>query len=209
LAESILPLDTPVESAALFESQGYVVVRQLIPPDVADFLRHFAEGRARLANQNGDGQVTGSPSIYADPLMDQLLDELAPVLGQVSGRQLLPTYSYFREYKAGAILKRHTDRPSCEISATLTLGYRGEIWPIFVEGPRGAFSAKLGVGDALLYKGIECPHWRDEFSGESLTQVFLHYVDANGPHSALRFDGRASLSRRLTSAPLLVSKNVG
>ena len=30
------------------------------------------------------------------------------------------------------ILKRHKDRPSCEISTTLNLG--GDPWPIFIDG---------------------------------------------------------------------------
>ena len=35
-----------------------------------------------------------------------------------TGLQLIPTYSYARIYKKGDILKRHKDRPSCEISTT-------------------------------------------------------------------------------------------
>ena len=35
-------------------------------------------------------------------------------------------------YKQGDELKRHKDRPSCEISTTLNLG--GDPWPIFIDG---------------------------------------------------------------------------
>ena len=34
---------------------------------------------------------------------------------------LRETYSYTRKYDRGAYLRAHTDRPSCEISATVCL----------------------------------------------------------------------------------------
>ena len=40
-----------------------------------------------------------------------------------TGLDLCPTYSYARLYKKdGDELKRHKDRPSCEISTTINLG---------------------------------------------------------------------------------------
>ena len=52
-----------------------------------------------------------------------------------TGLSLVPTYSYTRIYNKGNILKKHKDRPSCEISTTLHLG--GDLWPIFID-PTGA-----------------------------------------------------------------------
>jgi hypothetical protein len=37
--------------------------------------------------------------------------------------------------KKDAILKRHKDRPSCEISTTVNLG--GDLWPIYID-PTGS-----------------------------------------------------------------------
>jgi hypothetical protein len=51
----------------------------------------------------------------------------------------------------------------------------------------------LRPGDALIYRGIELAHWREAFQGEKMAQVFLHYVDRNGPNAAEKFDGRAGL----------------
>jgi hypothetical protein len=56
-------------------------------------------------------------------------------------------------------------------------------------------AALLQPGDALLYRGHDCFHWRDAYAGQQLAQVFLHYVDRNGPHAAEKFDGRESLMR--------------
>jgi hypothetical protein len=70
-----------------------------------------------------DQQVPGVYSIYADHVMETLLvNEDVPVMKERTGLDLIPTYSYARVYEKGAILKRHKDRPSCEISTTLNLG---------------------------------------------------------------------------------------
>jgi len=143
----------------------------------------------------GDGQVPGTPSSYGDFMMDGLLVDLLPEIERASGLALFPTCSYFRVYKHGDTLAKHTDRPSCEISVTLCLGFeQEEPWPIWIEGPRGASSIKQRPGNALLYRGIESPHWREAFHGERLAQVFLHYVDQNGPHAEWKFDKRASVA---------------
>jgi hypothetical protein len=38
-------------------------------------------------------------------------------------------------------------------------------------------------------------HWREPFQGSRLVQVFLHYVDRNGPYADQRFDRRITLMR--------------
>ena len=40
-------------------------------------------------------------------------------------------------------------------------------------------------GDGVIYKGMELKHGRDSFEGDfvSHVQVFLHYVDADGPYA--------------------------
>ena len=53
----------------------------------------------------------------------------------------------------------------------------------------------LSPGDGLLYRGIDVFHWREPFQGNRLVQVFLHYVDRNGPHADQKFDGRITLMR--------------
>ena len=57
--------------------------------------------------------------------------KILPKMQKETGLELIPTYSYARIYKKGDILKRHKDRPSCEISTTLNLG--GDPWPIFID----------------------------------------------------------------------------
>jgi PKHD-type hydroxylase len=53
----------------------------------------------------------------------------------------------------------------------------------------------MGVGDAALYRGMDKVHWREPYKeGKWQAQVFLHYVDADGPHAEWKFDKRPKLS---------------
>ena len=52
---------------------------------------------------------------------------------------------------------------------------------------------ELDVGDAVIYKGCELAHWRNDFEGDWHAQVFLHYVNADGPHKEWFMDKRIML----------------
>ncbi|MBO0716964.1 MAG: hypothetical protein J2P55_06475, partial [Rhizobiales bacterium] len=144
----------------------------------------------------GDSQVPNTPAGYGDSTFDGLLEYLRPRIEESSGLSLLPTYSYFRLYKRGDALPRHRDRPACEISVSLNIGQKpSDPWPLFVESDRESYAALLNPGDGLLYRGIDLFHWREAYRGEALGQVFLHYVDRDGPHADQKFDGRPTLMR--------------
>jgi len=156
-----------------------------------------------------DKQIPNTYSIYGDPVFDTLLMKVLPKMKKETGLELVPTYSYARLYKQGDELKRHKDRPSCEISTTLNLG--GDPWPIFIDetgsnnvideyknihkpnAPKGT-SIDLDVGDMLIYEGCDFEHWREPFQGQNCGQVFLHYNNVNGPQKDINvFDKRSKL----------------
>jgi predicted 2-oxoglutarate/Fe(II)-dependent dioxygenase YbiX/alkylated DNA repair dioxygenase AlkB len=144
-----------------------------------------------------DPQCPLSQAIHGAPTFDSLLEQLTPHFEKASGKRLFPTYAYARLYTPGDELKIHTDRPACEISATLTLGFEGDVWPIYFgdEGKTNSSKIEMGVGDAVLYRGIDKHHWREEYKeGKWQAQVFLHYVDADGPYAEWKFDKRKKLS---------------
>jgi len=174
---------------------GYLLVPALIPTKTADFLHLYARTRATKRPGHDDAQVPGSSAFHGDHAMELLLRNLLPRMEELTGKRLYPTYAYYRVYKTGDILRRHRDRDACEYSLTVCLGYEGaSTWPIFIEGPKGQFAAKLTPSDALLYKGIDCDHWRETYHGITASQVFLHYVDQDGPYKEWRFDKRPDLS---------------
>ena len=156
-----------------------------------------------------DQQIPNTFSCYADNVMETLLVKVLPVMASETGLELVPTYSYARLYKKGDILKRHKDRPSCEISTTIHFG--STTWPIFIDGtgadtgineeqnlikPNAPAGTKvlLEVGDMLVYSGCELEHWREPSEGDVCGQVFLHYNHVNGPFAEKnRFDRRPML----------------
>ena len=130
-----------------------------------------------------DGQ-SFSPAWYQDSLMNALLDIKLPLVEKESNLKLFPTYAYWRYYIFGGELKKHTDRPACEISITACIK-KYDNWPIIVEGT----SFELDEGDAILYAGCDQKHWRPGiYKGEGLAQVFLHYVNQLGPYKNHAYD---------------------
>lgn len=181
--------------ADLFERQKYVVWPACLKDPELTLLYRWACKRAEIGTMFLDGTAPRALSSAGDVFMDGLLMDLLPRAEEICRLKLFPTYSYFRVYHRGDVLDRHTDRPSCEVSLSLCLGYEGaKPWPLMVEGPAGISSVELAPGDALLYRGIECPHWRETLEGDCTAQVFLHYVDQNGPYAEWKYDKRPGLS---------------
>jgi hypothetical protein len=208
-----------------FKTKKYQVIRQALPKELANFIFNymmlqrdavdFMVKNNKLNPYNPfigtreDKQVPGAYSKYADWVMETLLMYMIPIMKAKTGLELIPTYTYTRLYENGDILKRHKDRPSCEISTTLHLG--GDEWPIFLDpsganyvideyknihkpgAPKGV-RVDLKVGDMLIYAGCELEHWREPFQGNVCSQVFLHYNHANGPFAKTNLlDGRPLL----------------
>lgn len=183
------------DMASFFRENLYVCVWSLITGSRLTELYSYALAEARSGRLRGDMQVPGTPAAYGDVMMENLLKSLRPSIQRATGLELYPTYSYFRVYKKGDILKQHTDRFACEISVTLCIGFQADApWPIWIMANNAELPIDLEPGDALIYRGIEVPHWRTPFNGVDAAQVFLHYVDKNGPHSGFKYDHRPSLN---------------
>lgn len=141
-----------------------------------------AERLARIVRsqpvRHDDEQIPGAIGTwYSLPCCNTLLGLLCERISKEAGRKLLPTYTYCRIYTEGNELLPHRDRPSCEWSVTINLA-QSDPWPIYMDGKE--FVQR--VGDGALYQGCEVYHWRKPFKGKEHIQVFLHYVDANGPY---------------------------
>lgn len=196
LSKSTVPKSTNYERQ--FEKNGYVIFKQFIPRVMCDYIsENIKVLEASSYFGYGDTQVEKAFSSAAPAITETLLDVMTPVLSQAINCELYPTYSYLRIYVKGADLERHQDRPSCEVSATVPLSYDSpQIWPIYIETDSKITAVELHPGDALIYKGIEVPHWRETFEGERQVQVFLHYVKKNGDYSEYKFDKRPHLGHQ-------------
>jgi len=195
-----------------FKTKKYQVIRGALSKELSNFIFNYmmlqrdavdlmlkhnkVNPHNPFMGNRVDRQVPGCYVSYGDWVMETLLQYMRPIMKVKTGLDVVPTYSYTRLYEKGNILKRHKDRPSCEISTTLHLG--GNEWPIYLD-PTGAdcviderkniikpgaskgIQVDLKAGDMLIYSGCELEHWREPFQGTVCSQVFLHYNHANGP----------------------------
>lgn len=191
----------------MFRDNGYCPLGAIIDQELSQFLYAYArESAQRQRLAPGDPCVPGTPCSYSDPLMESLLGVLLPSMQLHTGLKLFPTYSYFRAYKHGDRLPRHKDRSSCEISVSLSAGYEAETpWRFWIERNGTAQGFDLKPGEAVLYKGSELVHWRDVFEGKYAVQIFLHFVDQNGPYCDWIYDKRPHLQANPEMSKILAA----
>jgi len=193
----------------------FVVLRDFIPKDIINMsldawktIEHNKEWddaifkRETEITQNSPKDSLGkSRANYCTPMAVSLHRWLKEKLNNVIDMGLRETYSYSRKYERGAYLRAHTDRPSCEISATICLDYQTDDnapWKIWVQNDgnyvdspsmdevfemsqglphraRKGIPITLEPGDVLLYQGPNVIHWRDYLVGDYSYHMFLHF----------------------------------
>jgi hypothetical protein len=198
-----------------YRQDGYALVRGLIPSEIA---QAFLVG---LKADMGDAPiplsgVTQHPNLlkraafevyghFYKPML-YLLWGLTPTISGIVGRELLPTYDYFRIYRRGDTCRVHFDRLSCEHSLSLTLAYSEDRpWELQLgrlhQSPSAAVEEDFGseafsslamnVGDAVLYQGVHHRHGRVTPNPNGWSaHLFLHWVDREGPYRDQAFDGQ-------------------
>lgn len=203
-------------------TKGYVVLKNFIPKDIIEmtldnwkaFETQYPDARA---NKLENDIISRSP---ASSLKKSHGDAYSPYgiglhryvtrkLDDVLDMDLGVTYCYTRKYDRGAYLKAHSDRPSCEISSTLCLGYKtddNKPWKIYIDNSKnwlrhrdfdqnwnetqglnhrerakkkGIVCVELEVGDMMLYLGPNVLHWRDYLLGDYSYHAFLHWYNVS------------------------------
>lgn len=196
-----------------FKDNGYVHLKNALDKQFCEVLTNELKALVESKNTVKDDQCPLSEAIHGAKVFDNLLEDMLPYFEQQSGLKLYPTYSYARLYSQGEELKNHRDREACEISVSITLGFEGNVWPIYMADEAtkedGIFKTgeynledyikniseiKMDIGDAVMYRGMTKFHWREPYKeGKWQAQVFLHYVDQNGTHAEWKYDKRESL----------------
>ena len=202
--------------AQRYQQDGYVHLRQFIPVPVAQAFLHQLDGDLQEMGADWTRLEKAQPLLarpaaevygfhYA-PLITFLWG-MTPAISLLLGRELLPTYSYFRLYRAGDVCHVHSDRPSCEHSLSLTLAYSEEKPWALEMGARHLAQPQSGIangfgdepfsavsmrpGGAVLYQGVHRRHGRTTPNPNRWSaHLFLHWVDPAGPYAAHAFDGR-------------------
>ena len=191
-----------------------IFIPEFLPKDILNITYSYCLMKYQNSKfLNPDSQSGSFVKEHGDYLMETLLDMSTSVIEQNVGKKLFPTYSFFRVYDKGSDLKVHTDRPSCEYTVALCLGADpiNQPYELFV-GERDEtsdykyYSKEKGLeriridhkfpmipNNAVIFKGMDKIHWREECQHDHYMTVFLHYVDQQGEHKDLKFDGRESL----------------
>jgi len=189
-----------------YEKKGFVVKRNLLHKQTLNLLKlqfkmleqcTYIQQNIDYSNKSyfQDTQVKNSFHWYGTYSFESLMLILQEDYEQILNKKLYPCYSYARIMHQGADMEKHKDRPSCQYSVTICIDEDlNNPYPIFIEDYASkTHRVHLKAGDALFCNGTELNHWREEYQGEEQIQAFLHYVDATGPYSEFRFDGRLSL----------------
>lgn len=185
-----------------WKKEGYVVLKNAIPKELRQVLaiqfRMFRDNCLYFDKDKfarNDYQITNSFSHYGFYAFEALLDSyLKDRIEKEIGIELYPTYSYARIYYNKAEMAIHTDRPSCQYSATCCIDSDGTPWPIgFINRKGEKVYIYQEPGDVVVYSGCELEHWRNSYEGEEQIQCFLHYVDAKGEFREFIYDKRDML----------------
>ena len=152
-----LPTTTNMSKNESFEKNGYLFIPGLVVnPEGLYCPPPLDENGDRLTGQLNfirkdkftyvpdEKQVNGSLARYNVPTYKELHYLVRKEIENTLGMDLLPTYFYDRFYYVGQQLKRHSDRPACEVSVTLQISTNSDKpWPIWFERPDGSESYVL------------------------------------------------------------------
>lgn len=196
-----------------YKKDGFATIRGLVPPEVArnlfkqlqmdlsasgKSLEHFAQDQPLSKHQTID--ISGH---FYRPLTTFLWG-LTPIISELTGADVLPSYDYFRIYQKDDVCHVHSDRPSCEHSVSLTLVYSDDKpWPLEVGsrrveqeepcvddfGDEPHTAVTMQPGDAVLYRGIDLRHGRTTPNPNQWSaHLFLFWVERGGEFAQHAFD---------------------
>jgi hypothetical protein len=191
-----------------YAATGYAHIEELFPAEVTEallnqFWSDLKDERVKLTFSHPDVVSNLVTEVYGPdyPPMTAFLWGATPIASMISGRELLPSYCFFRIYRRDDRLKLHFDRDACEHSLSLTLHYSdGEPWPFEIgsaklqgkpKSARGGARVRILMrpGEAVMYRGPERSHGRTTPNPNGWSaHLFMHWVDARGSHRDLAFE---------------------
>jgi hypothetical protein len=128
---------------------------------------------------------------YAPPACAYVMKRIQPILENIIGEELIPTYWFSTTYHNRGWMNCHTDRPSCEVSITMNV-CGDAAWPIKLKDLEGnKQSVVTPPGDGVAYLGTQVEHWRSPLrthDKDRFMQLFLHFVRKNGQYADYAYD---------------------
>ena len=177
-----------------YKKQAYAQLNEIIPAAQRPALREHVR---RLIPANyfgpiGDSQVDRRMSMHSEPVTGSIHMRLAKLVSNIVGRTVLPSYSFLGCYHEGSVLRRHTDRPSCQYNLSIVYdmcdleGNPVEPWPIYLHANKKTVACNLEPGSGVVYRGTDIEHWRDALpAGQRAIVCFYHFVNEDFKGSLL------------------------
>ena len=162
---------------------GFAVLRGLFPPLFLGALRTYYGDLDREGYLlGGDLRRAGYPLVHGEPVLQFLTGQLAPVVRRLTQDAVAPSFPpYLRIYEPGSVLERHRDQPVCRWNVDLVVGgdpapTRSTSSTIWIAARHRVARVRLGLGDALLYRGTDVEHWRRPHPpGRTTAMASLHF----------------------------------
>ena len=166
------------------ETEQYAVIRDVISPLQIASLRKLSRdlekgGYLKIDRSQGQGQRL---FLHNGDAFNFIHRQLASLIRNITQEPLMPSYSFLSAYMHNSALARHLDRPQCKWNASLLVDFNPNVeleksWPIYLEVNGKAKEVRLSLGDMVVYRGTEIPHWRPMIeAGHRQTLLLLHYV---------------------------------
>ena len=166
-----------------FRQNGYVPIGRLLHPYQVGALRRYyrcliRKGKLSLGDEHNPRRYVAKN----EPVASFFHHQLKPVVAEIVGRAVKPSYVYVASYLSGSKLEKHTDREPCEFTINLLLDYspepvRESPWPLRLQSGQTNITVYQAIGDVLLYRGCELAHYRDTLPERNTsTSIFFHYV---------------------------------
>jgi hypothetical protein len=178
--------DTLSKTKEMLSREAFAVVRDFLNPmQLAESRRYYRalhRAAAFYPPISNDACVDQRDWIHNEEVSRFLHHQLLWTVNQLVPEEVRPSYAYLAVYHPGATLRRHIDRPQCQWNVSLVLDTEPEVnrasaWPIYLEVQGEAREVRLGMGDFVLYRGTDVPHWRKaQPEGCRSTIGFFHFV---------------------------------
>jgi hypothetical protein len=161
-----------------------MILKNILTQEECKFLheKYLVE---KIDNKNADFEDEESrygfrPSDYFNVYMDKLKPIIISHI-DTNTYSIENVNTYIREYKNGAILKKHIDRKDINITLSITLFSNiNQEWPLCAEIDGKVKKFEISIGDGvLILNSNEISHWRDELickNDEYILQLFVHWI---------------------------------
>jgi hypothetical protein len=182
-SESKIWAETFAKLSTRLRAEQYAVIRSIIDPlQIAALRKYFRtlDHKNFLIPYVRSGSVRYA--LHNEPVAQFVHHQLSDLVRCVTGEPVMPSYCFLSVYKTGSVLAKHSDRPQCAWNLSLLIDTDpekepGDSWPIFLEAGGQTRAVRLEMGDGLLYRGTDIPHWREALGdGETNTLILCHFV---------------------------------